>query len=126
MPGGLSGAFGLPFPLPLDPHEALPHLDLVAEAGVKVAHDARVGGDEGVLHLHRLHHREALAGFDRLAVLDGQRNEAPVHRRADRRVAVVRPGLGLGERVDELDERLPPAGEGVGAAIGLVERDLAA
>ena len=32
------------------------------------------------------------------------------------------PGAGLGERIDERDERLPAAGESVYAALGLVER----
>ena len=36
------------------------------------------------------------------------------------------PGLGLCERIDQFNERLPPAGESVHAAIGLVERDLVA
>ena len=39
-------------------------------------------------------------------------------------VALFRGPLGLRKRVDELDERLPAAGEGVHPAIRLVERDL--
>ena len=79
-----------------------------------------------MLHLHGFDHRQALARFDRLAVLDRDRDEAPVHRRADRGIALLRPGLGLRERIDELNERLPPAGESVHAALGLMERDLVA
>ncbi len=111
--------------LGLHPHDALAHLDLVAEIGGKVAHDARVRGEERVLHLHRLHHREAYARLDRLALLNRERDEPTVHRRADRRVPVVRVATGLGERIDKLNERLPPSGEGVNAAVGLVEGDLA-
>ena len=91
---------------------------------VKVAHHARVRGDERVLHLHRFDHREALARFDRLALLDGDLDQSPVHRRADRAVALFRAGLGLRERIDQRNERLPPAGESVNAAIRLMERDL--
>src|ERR1700733_4097606 len=127
-PIGRSLAFGRPFAFPLlfNPHDALAHLDLVAHIGVKVAHDSRVGGDQRVLHLHRLDHCQALARFDRLAVLDGESGEASVHRRADRGIALFRPGLGLRERIDELNERLPPGGESVHAVLGLMERDLVA
>src|SRR5580700_11539105 len=79
-PIGRSLAFGRPFafPLLLNPHDPLAHLDLLADGGAQVAHDACVGGDQRVLHFHRLDHREALARFDRLAVLDGDRYEASV------------------------------------------------
>jgi len=75
-----------------------------------------------VMVTHERFLAEAFA--DRLAVLDGESGEASVHRRADRGIALFRPGLGLRERIDELDKRLPPAGESVHAAIRLVERDL--
>src|SRR5580693_1903176 len=125
-PIGRSLAFGRPFgfPLLLNPHDALAHLDLVAHIGLNVAHDARVGGDQRVLHLHRLDHGQALARFNRVAVFDRDRDKPTVHRRTDRRVALFRPGLGLCEWIDKLNERLPPAGESVHAAIGRVERDL--
>ena len=67
---------------------------------------------------------EALAGLDGVAVLDRERDHAPVHRRPDRGVAFFRAALGPGERIDELDERLPASRESVSAAIRLVQRDL--
>src|ERR1700733_7091477 len=96
-PIGRSLAFGRPlaFPLLFNPHDALAHLDLVAQIGVKVAHDAREGGGERVLHLHRLDDRQALARFNRVAVFDRDGDKPAVHRRTDRRVALFRPGLGL-------------------------------
>src|ERR1700677_333003 len=123
-PIGPSLAFGRPFAsLLLNPHDARAHLDLVTDTRIEVAHDARVGGDQRVLHLHRLDHREALARSNNVAVFDRNGDKPTVHRRADRRIALFHPGLGLREGVDELDERLPPARESIHAAIGLVERD---
>ena len=121
-----SVALGAGLLVRLDPHDALAHLDLIADTRLKVAHDARIGGDERVLHLHRFDHGEALASFDPVAVLDRDLDQAPVHRRADRGIALPRSGLGLRERINELDERLPPAGKGVNAPIRLVQRDLPA
>src|SRR6185312_6626674 len=77
-------------------------------------------------HLRRLRHREALARLDRLALANREGDQAPVHWRADRRVPLASAGASPGERVDEVNQRLPPAGEGVDAAFGLVERDFAA
>src|SRR4029077_14124206 len=76
-PIGRSLAFGrrFAFPLLLNPHDALAHLDLVADIGVKVAHDAGVGGDQRVLHLHRLDDGQALARSDRVAFFDRDRDK---------------------------------------------------
>ena len=75
------------------------------------------GAVERMLHLHRFDHREALAGLDLFALPDRERDEAAVHRRADGGVALFLLALGRGERIDQRHERLPPAGEGVSAAI---------
>src|ERR1700722_5895736 len=77
-PIGRSLAFGraFAFPLLLNPHDARAHLDLVADIRTKVAHDACVGGDQRVLHLHRLDDGQALARFDSLAFPDRDRDEA--------------------------------------------------
>ena len=68
--------------------------------------------------------RQSLACFDLFAVLDCNRNEASIHRRADRGIALPRASVGLGKWIDELDKRLPPAGESVHAPFCLVEHDI--
>ena len=77
-----------------------------------------------MLHLHRFDHRETLARFDLFALLDGERYEAAVHRRADGGVALFRAALCRGEWINQRHERLPAADEGIDAARSLVERDL--
>ena len=85
-----------------------------------------MGRDERMLHLHRFDNREALAGFDLFPLPDRKRHEAAVHRSTDHGVAFLRAALSLCKRVNELDERLSAANEGIGAAIRFIERDFIA
>src|ERR1700677_4519398 len=91
-PIGPSIAFRRPFASRLlNPHDARAHLDLVTDSRIEVAHDARVGGDQRVLHLHRLDDGQALARPNRIAFLDRNGDKPAVHRRADRRIALFHP-----------------------------------
>ena len=111
-------------PIRRDPHDPLAHLDLIADIADEVGDDAGEGGGQRVLHLHRFDDGEALARLDPLALLDMERGDPPVHRRADAAVALVGAARSPIERIDQLDEGLPAAGEGVNAVRSLEQRDL--